>query len=371
MNALQKDHFKNTDVLTLTLSDRKEFFFTSIPSQNDSPEEALVNFFGVVRETGAQIVSLEIFGGPGSGVLQREVIPNTFGNAAFPVTWVEEKSGSAAHITGIQAWGIDGIPVLPILFEGNAAGTYFDTPSLRYCRLGGILPTDADDTPPEQATAVFQRMDAALQLCDMQFNQVMRTWFFNHHLLDWYDVFNVARDVFFRKKQMYHHVVPASTGIEGGNAAGSALEAGALAVSLKGEDAAVCMVPSPLQCAALEYGSTFSRAAEIREPGLRRIYISGTASISPDGRTQFEGDVAAQIKRTMEVVKSILHACGMELSDSTRVTTYFKNAEDIPAFEAWRIETKTPAIPVVCVHNDVCRHDLLFEIELDALSLNV
>ena len=368
MNTIQKQRAQDIDVLTLTQPSHKEFFYTVMPPKEEAAADAFMRFASVVRESGAQLLSLEVFGGPGSGALQREVVRNAFGDAAFPVTWVEEKSGPATRITGIQAWGIAGIPVFPILFNGRVLGAHFDAPALRYCRLGGITPDDTTLTPKEQTAAVFQRMDEALHLCNMRFDQVMRTWFFNHKLLDWYDDFNAARDAFFQEKQICQRMVPASTGIEGANPAGAALEVGALAVVPANDAVEVCAVPSPLQCAALEYGSTFSRAAEIREPGVHRLYISGTASISPDGKTQFDGDTPAQLKRTMEVVVSILRSRGMDLSNATRAITYFKHAEDIPLFEAWRTKAGIPAFPVVLVHNDVCRHDLLFEIELDAID---
>ncbi len=369
MNVIEKQHASSMTDITLTTPDRREHFYCVTPEKGDTFSSVLEKLAAAVREANAQIITLEVFGGLGSGRQQREVVRNAFGDAAFPVTWVEESSGDASKVAGVQAWAISGVPVLPILFNSTVLGNYFDLPSGRYCRLGGITPPDTLLTQKEQSSAVFRRMDEALRLCDMQFTQVMRTWFFNHHLLDWYDAFNAARDAFFREKQMFQHVVPASTGIEGGNAAGAALEAGALAVIPADDNVTVCAVPSPLQCAALEYGSTFSRAAEIREPGLRRLFISGTASISPDGKTQFDGDIDAQIKRTMEVVSSILHFRGMDLSCTTRALTYFKHAEHIPAFDAWRTANNIPDIPTIRIHNDVCRHDLLFEIELDAISV--
>lgn len=369
MKPVQKQHVPNMDIFTLTTPDHREYFYCITPQQEDSFSTILTRLAEAVQNAGAQVISLEVFGGLGSGAMQREVVKEAFGDAAFPVTWVEESSGDASKITGVQAWAISGVSVLPIIFKGTVLGTYYDVPSGRYCRLGGVMPSDTTLSQQEQTDAVFRRMDAALQLCDMQFTQVVRTWFFNHHLLDWYDAFNTSRDAFFREKQMFQHVVPSSTGIEGGNPTGAALQAGALAIIPANKEITVTAVPSPLQCAALEYGSTFSRATEIQEPGVRRLFISGTASISPDGKTQFDGDTAAQIKRTMEVVNSILHFREMDLSCTTRALTYFKHTEDIPLFDVWRKETNTPDIPAIRIHNDVCRHDLLFEIELDAVCV--
>ena len=65
-------------------------------------------------------------------------------------------------------------------------------------------------------------------------------------------------------------------------------------------------VPSPLQCPALDYGSSFSRAVELVAGDHRRLFVSGTASISPEGHTLHVGDVDAQVARTMEVVEAML-----------------------------------------------------------------
>ncbi len=371
MNTIQNDQIDTLHVLTLSAPDHLEYFFTVTPGDTDTPEAMLSRLAAAANDVGAQLVAVDVFGGLGSGADKNKLLGDVFGDVAFPVTWVEEKSGAATHLAGIQAWGVAGAPVQPLFFEGRVSGAFFDTEFFRYCRLGGITPTDTARPVAEQASAVFRHMDAALRLSDMHFNQVVRTWFYNHQLLDWYDVFNTARDVFFREHRVYDNLVPASTGIEGGNPAGAALVAGALAVAPCKADAGMCAVPSPLQCPALEYGSSFSRATEVYAPGSRRLYISGTASISPDGDTQYEGDVAAQIKRTMEVATAILQSREMDLTHTTRATVYFKNAEDFPAFEAWRSAANAPRIPLVFVHNDVCRDDLLFEIELDAVGVDV
>ena len=283
MNVINSAISQNIHITTFKTPDYTEFFFSAQPLKNDTPSSALNRLAGAARERGAQMLALNVFGGLDSGANCGELLRESFGDPMFPVTWIKERSGTATRIAGIQAWGITGIQALPLIFEGKVLGVYFDAQNMRYCRLGGIIPPDTGATHGEQAAQVFQRMDTVLRMCDMHFGQVMRTWFFNHDLLDWYGAFNAARDAFFHQQKVYRDIVPASTGIEGGNPAGAALVADALAVMPRSRDVSVDMVPSPLQCAALDYGSSFSRATEIRAPGMRRLYISGTASVSPDG----------------------------------------------------------------------------------------
>ena len=50
----------------------------------------------------------------------------------------------------------------------------------------------------------------------------------------------------------------------------------------------------------------------------------------------------------------------------TRATAYFKHAGDVALFESWCAGRGLDLLPVVPLHCDICRDDLLFEIELDA-----
>jgi enamine deaminase RidA (YjgF/YER057c/UK114 family) len=95
--------------------------------------------------------------------------------------------------------------------------------------------------------------------------------------------------------------------------------------------------------------------------------VSGTASIEPGGRTVWVGDITGQIDRTMEVVAAILHSRGMGFGDVTRATCYYQRPDDRAGFEFWRTAHHQMAMPVVDTHSVVCRGDLLFEIELDAV----
>ena len=107
---------------------------------------------------------------------------------------------------------------------------------------------------------------------------------------------------------------------------------------------------------------------ELELPDLRRMYISGTASIDEHGKSVFLGDPAAQVRQTMEVVQAILRSREMDWGDVTRSLVYFKRAKDAPLFAKYRDEAGVPSFPAIIVENDICRDELLFEIEVDALA---
>jgi hypothetical protein len=68
----------------------------------------------------------------------------------------------------------------------------------------------------------------------------------------------------------------------------------------------------------------------------------------------------------MEVVAAILQSRNFSFSDISRATAYFRRRADAWAFTEWCAKNGHTSMPVVVVHCDVCRDDLLFELEADA-----
>jgi enamine deaminase RidA (YjgF/YER057c/UK114 family) len=121
-----------------------------------------------------------------------------------------------------------------------------------------------------------------------------------------------------------------------------------------------------LQCPAPAYGSSFSRAIELSSQSGRRLLLSGTASIAPGGQTLWPGAARQQVAQTMQVVEAILGSRGFGFSDLTRATAYFKRRADARVFTEWCGAHGLRLQPVTLAQCDICRDDLLFELEADA-----
>ncbi len=251
------------------------------------------------------------------------------------------------NLYGLYIWLASGMPVTRVESNGRVIGSLFEDDHARYCRLTGLLPGEASHGRSEQTDAILDDMTETLARNDMAFSDVFRTWFYNHDILDWYDEFNRVRNRFFHARKVYDGVVPASTGIGGGNVADAALVAGLLALKPKDPGVKVFAVPSPLQSSAHDYGSSFSRAVEVEAPDHRRLYVSGTASIDREGRTVFLDNTKAQVRLTMEVVQAILQSRSMDWADVTRSLAYFKRASDAPLLAAHCREQALPSFPVI------------------------
>ena len=121
---------------------------------------------------------------------------------------------------------------------------------------------------------------------------------------------------------------------------------------------------SPLQGAAFDYGSAFSRAMRLDWPKGMRLYVSGTASIDSAGRTLFAKDSQRQIQETFRVVRALLEHHGLGLRDVKLATAYLPNPGEERLVRAiWEQHLE---LAYSRLRADICRPDLHFELELMA-----
>jgi enamine deaminase RidA (YjgF/YER057c/UK114 family) len=262
---------------------------------------------------------------------------------------------------------LSGIIPMPVRSGERDIGFIYEDDCARYCRLSGLLPANLTASRGGQARSVFETAAAILTQNGFSFTDTVRTWIYLDHLLEWYDDFNAVRTAFFNETGIFDHIVPASTGIGAGNPFGAAITMDVFAVQPKSPEFTVQTVASPLQKPALDYKSSFSRAVELGSPTHRRLLISGTASIAPDGKTVHPDEPEKQIRFTMDAVKAILDSRGMNWNNLVRGIAYFKDMAYLPIYK--RVACNIPRFPLAVSHADICRHDLFFEIEVDAVQI--
>ena len=366
MTSIQKRVSAGLNVTTLSRDSVREHFVTFVPQGQESPEALFGRVGEIVRRLEGGIISVEALGLSPADRQSLGMLTEALGGGNPPLAWIE--NARTNNLYGVHLWAISGRKAQPLSVGGRRLGTAFEDGYAQYCRLVGLLPTDPTAGRPEQAQTMLGQMEAGLHSGGMAFSDVLRTWFYNDDILRWYREFNVVRTAFFQEKKVFEGLLPASTGVAGRNALGAALLSGLIAVRSDDEGVRAFEVPSPLQSSATTYGSSFSRAVELELPDLRRLYISGTASIDENGKTVFIGDSEAQVRQTMEVVQAILHSREMDWGDVVRSIVYFKRGQDAPLFEKYRQESGVPSFPAITVENDICRDELLFEIEVDAVA---
>jgi enamine deaminase RidA (YjgF/YER057c/UK114 family) len=296
----------------------------------------------------------------------RSAIAATPAHPTWPVTWLEGHDSPPSRANGFQVWAIAGCEATPVRSGNRVVGTRFEDDEAVYLALGDLHPRDPSRPRPDQAREVFETMLELLDQAGMSFANVARTWLYLDHILDWYGEFNQVRNAFFEQHGVFQQLVPASTGIGCAHPAGTALVAKMLAIRPK--HGRVFAVESPLQCPATSYRSAFSRAVEVDLPSHRQLYISGTASIEPGGETIHVADTAAQIDLTMRVVHAILTSRGMDWHHTARAVAYLRHEAERALLDRWLARHQLGGLPLVVLQSDVCRDDLWFELELDALA---
>ena len=324
-------------LITVTHGEVSEYIINAAIADN-----RIAPAFSAFPHAGEHVLNQFVFGGTGFYPPVIASMPPV----SWPVTWVHGDGCSGEDLAGCQAYAVSGVEVRPIRLDGAVVGMAYSDADAEYCWLGGLLPGDLKASRTAQTKSLFERMEQVLSQVQMSFGDVVRTWLFLEELLDWYDDFNVVRTAFFTSRGVFDRCVPASTGIGAANPAGAALVAGALAVKPRHDGVRIAPQPSPLQCPALSYQSSFSRAVEIAFPGRRHLYISGTASIDPDGRSAHLGDIDKQIDLTMRVVEAILASRQMGWSDVIRSIAYFKDISESPRLADYFKAHSIPAFPV-------------------------
>ncbi len=356
------------DVVMLSRPGLVEYFITAFPVRGKSQFSMFEAVAKFVREAGATVVTQDVFGPCKFHKAALVAMESYSGPVNWPVAWMEGDGYVADSITSTQVYAVSGAKVEPVILDGQPVGGVFEDNNARYCLLGDIRPLNLKASRFDQAYETFERMEKALKLIGMDFSNVLRTWLYISRILEWYDELNRARDKFFEDNGVFQRLVPASTGIGVLNPSGSAVVSDVFAIQPKTPDVEMEKIASPLQCPALDYKSSFSRAVELRTPDNVNLYISGTASIAPEGETAHVGNLEKQIALSMDVVYAILESRGMNWGDVSRVAAYFKDIKEAPLFHKYCNENNLPTMPVAVAHADICRDDLLFEIELDAIK---
>ena len=333
----------------------------------DSAEDAAAKFAALaekMRADGLSLVTLELFAPSGyAGAARR--FKADLGAEGAPVMHVLPLDGSSSPLlAGAHAVALKGADVEFRRSPKGSSAALYNAGDAEFCRILGVALEDGGCPADIYTEASIRELEDVLAGCGFAFSDVVRTWFFNRDILGWYDGFNAGRTRFFKSRGVFGGLLPASTGIGGPNPRGTRIQCGVLAAKGAAAAGRAREIPSPLQCGATDYGSSFSRAVEMDYPAYRRVVVSGTASIAPGGETLYCGDIDAQVDLTMRVIGGILESRGMGFGDVHRAVAYCMDPGHYAAFRRWC--GRNVEIPHVPAYNTVCRSDLMFEVELDA-----
>jgi enamine deaminase RidA (YjgF/YER057c/UK114 family) len=341
-------------------------FLTLRPLAGEEIREMFGRLAMTLKDLDLDIAHLTVFGPVSASEAGMGAMRRLFGCIDWPVTWIEGAACDGALIAGMQVFAFAKSKVHRIRLGGQVVGSVFEDGSAKHCLLGGLAPAQGSMPRAEQTRRTLDLLEKALAQGGFVLADVVRTWFFLDDILAWYGEFNHARTEVYSGVKFRSGSIPASTGVGGRNAAAVALTLAAWAMQPANPATRVREIASPLQCPAPTYGSSFCRAMEIGSASGRNLLVSGTSSIAPHGETLWKGNVHKQVELSMEVVEAILHSRDFTFSDLTRAVAYFRRRSDVRAFADWCAKRGIRSLPVVMARCDLCRDDLLFELEADA-----
>lgn len=235
--------------------------------------------------------------------------------------------------------------------------------------------------PLQQATAAAYRDIFAL-VDTLGYAHLYRFWNYlpeintSTHGLERYRQFNAGRqEAFGAHRANGNHSttdLPAACALGSGN--------GPLSIAFLAGQPAPQHIENPRQVSAYrypkDYGPSrplFSRATLVQLPHRALLLMSGTASVVGHA-TKHVGDVAAQAHETIANIESVLGEAN-RLADRAKFRlcdlacrVYVRRPEDLPRLRAALADRAGGELNAVYLQADICRADLLLEIEGCAMS---
>jgi enamine deaminase RidA (YjgF/YER057c/UK114 family) len=165
--------------------------------------------------------------------------------------------------------------------------------------------------------------------------------------------------------------------------AGRGLVLSCMALETRRDDVFLLPLENPRQTPAYAYDAKhsaqspkFSRAVALALGDYVTTWVSGTASIV-DSESCYPGDPEKQTEQTIDNIERLIGAdnftahglagAGARLHDLAKIRVYLKRAEDLVKCRAV-CQRRLGAVPAIYAVADICRPELLVEIEGVAFS---
>ena len=379
------------------VNDHRHVFAAAIPRSGatlrEQTEDALRTMQAVMEEerTRSAIVQQAVFVKDFERLDEcREIIRRFYGKKAMPATSYVAQPPCDGKLVAIEALGVgnDNGGVRIERYSERMVVTRHDGISWFHC--ADIRPDTISNGTYDRSTDAFMRMMRRLADRGVPYGNVIRTWLYLGDIVgaegktQRYKELNRARADFYQDfrfgagltpPSLNGSVYPASTGI---GTDGRDILMSCIGLTTDRDDVVVTPLENPQQTSAFDYrekyspkSPKFARAMAIAADDWATVFISGTASIT-GSETRFIGDVEGQTRQTLENIGALVSADNFEshglpgfgatLEDLALVRVYIKYQEDYQ--KTRRVcEAMLGELPTIYAVGDVCRPDLLVEIE--------
>jgi enamine deaminase RidA (YjgF/YER057c/UK114 family) len=246
-----------------------------------------------------------------------------------------------------------------------------------------------DDTR-KSSQAAFDQMREILEAEQMSYDHIVRQWNFIGNILEIkndlqnYQIFNEVRSENYHKYRSIHSY-PAATGI-GVKSGGVTIDfyavepqQGVKIIAIDNPDqirpydySQQVLLGRPLQGKDAKQPPQFERAMFLADRQSYTLFVSGTASIIGQATIGID-DIVKQTEVTLENISKltdenrIKHLTGNSQADAGKLIlmrAYIKYQKDFEMVEKICNE-RFPGVPIIYCESDVCRDNLLVEIEAE------
>lgn len=321
-------------------------------------------------------------------VLCEQILAARYGDEMPATTFVHQPPCTGAALA-IEVWATCGKAVyverpLPNVLQSSMG-------NITWTHCSGITPRNPTASVYEQSLDAFRQMKEKLKKAGVEMDHLVRTWLYLGNItgpegdLERYMELNRARTDFYEGVQfgrghvmagVRQAVYPASTGI---GMCGTGITMSATAIDTDRKDVFILPLENPQQTPVYEYEAVYSpkspkfvRAMAEAIGDYVVIWISGTASIV-NSKTLHTGNPGKQADQTLTNIELLLSqknlarhgapGAGATLRDLAKLRVYVKRLQDYPIIRKVCEKRCGKNIPIIYVVADVCRSDLLVEME--------
>jgi enamine deaminase RidA (YjgF/YER057c/UK114 family) len=324
----------------------------------------------------------------------RQLLHNHYGKE-LPATSYIHQPPCAGKMLAIEVMGV-GPAASEVEIERAGDGLVVTRHSgITWAHLANIQGGSAADSVYDRSLSTFHLAHERLASAGFGFDEVIRTWLYLGDITGpegeslRYSELNRARSDYYRKLKFSSGLIPhncgkpaypASTGI---GALGSDVTISCIAMKADRPDIVLAPLENPRQTSSCDYlhqygtgRPKFSRAMVVAADNAAMIFISGTASITAS-ETRHHDDLKRQTQQTLDNIEALISSdnlrthglpdFGSTLGDLALVRVYLKRHEDYASARTI-CRARLGEMPTIYALGDICRPDLLVEIEGIAFS---
>lgn len=338
-----------------------------------------------------RIISLSFFGASKEGLYEEQLtalkkaVLLAFDGRMPLVTYIVQSLGSPEEMA-VEVFRLPvEIASKSVVYksQGDVRYVVFEWEGNKALLIEGVRSKSAITSVELKSEELFQKIETILADENIGIHEIVRQWNYIGRITDTtndiqnYQAFNNARARFYSKTNWGNYGYPAATGI--GMAINEVLVC-LLAVSNK---SAIRITPlnNPLQIAAHRYSQSmlvgqnknatpkFERAKLVQDDTRCVCFISGTAAIRGE-QSMHDMDVVLQTRQTIENIQYLIsrentsrHGIANDVClTMTALRVYIKEIDFLKSVKA-EVDKVWSGIPVLYIQADICREELLVEIE--------